>query len=85
MTSSEKLFHQITENLPNAIAGKMFAAKCIKAHNGKTAAFLWSDNMVFKLDKQNQQTALKLQGSKMTHPAQSAPSAIPCASAGTLL
>jgi len=68
MTEPEKLFHQIIEGLPNGIEGKMFGAKCIKSTNGKTAAFFWQETMVFKLDQETQEKALKLNGSKIgTH------------------
>jgi len=65
MTESEKLFHQISSGIPNSVEGKMFGAKCIKSTNGKTAAFFWKENMVFKLDEQTQEQALKLKGSKV--------------------
>ena len=65
MTKSEKLFHQIIRNLENGFEGKLFGAKCIKAINGKTAAFYWQENMVFKLDRESQEEALKLNGSKI--------------------
>jgi len=62
MTRSEELFHQIVDDLPDAIEGKMFGAECIKSINGKAAAILWKDNMLFKLDEKAQQDALKLNG-----------------------
>ena len=65
MTEPENLFHQIIKGLPNGIEGKMFGAKCIKSPNGKTAAFFWQENMVFKLDQETQEKALKLNGSKI--------------------
>ena len=65
MTESEKLFLQIIKELPNGIEGKMFGAKCIKSSKGKTAAFFWEENMVFKLDPDTQERALKLNGSKV--------------------
>jgi len=68
MTESEKLFHQIIKKLPNGIEGKMFGAKCIKSTNGKIAAFFWQENMVFKLDQENQEVALNMNDSKVgTH------------------
>ena len=65
MTKSEKLFLQIIEGLSNGIEGRMFGAKCIKSTKGKTAAFFWQENMVFKLDQEAQDKALKLCGSKI--------------------
>ena len=64
MTESEKLFLQIIKELPNGIERKMFGAKCIKSTKGKTAAFFWEENMVFKLDQETLGRALKLNGSK---------------------
>ncbi len=65
MTKSENLFHQIVKENPNGIAGKMFGAKCIKSISGKTAAFFWEENMVFKLDEKNQEKAFKISGAKI--------------------
>jgi len=65
MIEPEKLFYKIIEDLPNAIKGKMFGAVSIKSSNGKTAAFFWKGNMVFKLDQVTQEKALKLNGSKI--------------------
>ena len=68
MTKSEKLFHQIIRKLENGFEGKLFGAKCIKSINGKTATFYWQENMVFKLDRESQEEALKLNGSEIgTH------------------
>ena len=61
---AEGHFHQLIDVLENAIEGKMFGAPCIKASNGKTAAFLWEGNMVFKLDKQDIEQALMLEGAE---------------------
>lgn len=65
MTASEKTFHRIINELPKGIEGKMFRAKSIKLDNGKTAAFFWKENMTFKLDKERQLEALKLDGSRI--------------------
>ena len=68
MTESEILFNKIVVNTPNGIKGKMFGAECIKTKSGKTAAFFWKGNMVFKLDKETQIKALKIEGAKIgTH------------------
>ncbi len=68
MTESEILFNKIVVNTPNGIKGKMFGAECIKTKGGKTAAFFWKGNMVFKLDKETQIKALKIEGAKIgTH------------------
>jgi len=65
MKKSEELFHQIVNQVPDAIEGKMFGASCIKSINGKAVVILWKDNMMFKLDGKAQQEALKLNGSKI--------------------
>ena len=65
MTRSVELFHQIINEVPDAIEGKMFGASCIKLINGKAVAILWKDNMLFKLEKKAQQEALKLDGSSI--------------------
>ncbi len=65
MIEPEELFYQIIEDLPNAIKGKMFGAISIKSSNGKTAAFFWKGNMVFKLDDKSQEEALKLDSVKI--------------------
>ena len=62
MTRSEELFHQIIDEIHDAIEGKMFGAPCIKSKNGKAVAILWKDSMLFKLDEKAQQDALKLNG-----------------------
>ena len=65
MNEPEKQFHQIIKGLTNGVEGKMFGAKCIKSINGKTAAFFWQGNMVFKLDQETQEKALQLKGAKI--------------------
>jgi len=65
MTKAEELFHQIVDEVPYAIEGKMFGASCIKSINGKAVAILWKDNMLFKLDEKVQQEALRLKGSRI--------------------
>lgn len=65
MTESEKTFHRIINKLPKGVEGRMFGAKSIKSDNGKTAAFFWKENMTFKLDKETQVEALKLDGSRI--------------------
>ncbi len=65
MTRSVELFHQIINEVPDAIEGRMFGASCIKLISGKAVAILWKDNMLFKLDAKAQQEALKLDGSSI--------------------
>jgi hypothetical protein len=65
MTVSEKLFHAISKETSNGVEGKMFGAKCIKSRNGKTAAFFWKGNMVFKLDEKSKKEAFNLKDTKI--------------------
>jgi hypothetical protein len=65
MTGAENIIERIIEGLPNASKGKMFGAVCIKSSVGKTTAFLWKGNMVFKLDKKSRGEALSLDGAKI--------------------
>ena len=63
MTKAEKLFHQIAQELPNAKEGKAFGVFCIKASNGKLVALFWKNNLMFKLNKEDEKEALSLKGS----------------------
>jgi hypothetical protein len=64
----ETVFKSIFKELPEAIEGKMFGAKCVKASNGKAVAILWKNAMCFKLSENDCKEALKLKGSKVgTH------------------
>jgi len=60
MTKSKELFHQIINDISDAVEGKMFGASCIKYKNGKAVAILWKDTMLFKLDSKSRKEALKL-------------------------
>lgn len=68
MTKAEKLFHQIADELPDATESKMFGAFCIKAANGKLAAIFWKDDMIFKINKDDEKKALRLKSARQgTH------------------
>lgn len=68
MTKAEILFHQIADELPNATKSKIFGTLCIKATNGKTVAIFWKDDVIFKLNKDDEKEALSLKGaSQGTH------------------
>jgi hypothetical protein len=69
MTKSEKLYHDIAASIPDATESKMFGALCLKAPNGKAGVMFWKDDMIFKLDKDNEEVALKLKGAKIFEPA----------------
>ena len=58
----KKVFLEIINSLPSATEGKLFGAPSIKASNGKNAAFLWQNNMTFKLDETDRLAALQLKG-----------------------
>lgn len=60
MQSADEIFEELLNALPDAIEGKLFGARSLKAANGKNAAFLWNDRMTFKLDEASAQQALKL-------------------------
>lgn len=60
MKKSKELFYQIIKNIPNVSEGKMFGASCIKNKKGKVAAILWENTMLFKLNSELIQEALKL-------------------------
>ncbi len=65
MEEAEKIFNIIVEKSAFGIEGKMFGARCIKSSSGKTAAFYWKGNMVFKLDNDSQKEALDLKNSEV--------------------
>jgi hypothetical protein len=68
MTESEKLFHQIAAELPDAKESKMFGALCIKAPNGKASAMFYKDEMVFKLAGDPLNEILSLDGARLFDP-----------------
>lgn len=68
MTKEEEWFHKIADKLPNATKGKVFGAMGIKAANGKTAAIFWKDEVIIKLNAEDEKEALKLSESRLgTH------------------
>ncbi|MEO6102307.1 MAG: hypothetical protein ABIP44_01545 [Pseudoxanthomonas sp.] len=68
MSEAETLYHQIAEALPDAKAGKLFGAQCLKAPNGKALAFFYKEEMVFKLTGEAEQEALALDGAHYFNP-----------------
>ena len=68
MTKAEKLFHDITKEIPKAEEGKMFGALCFKAPNGKSAAMYWKNCIVVKLESKDVSAAMKLKGAKHFDP-----------------
>jgi hypothetical protein len=68
MTLAEEIFDHIISELAIGTEGKMFGTKCIKTENGKAAAFLWQEKMVFKLPEETRHEALALKGTEIgTH------------------
>lgn len=49
MTPPEEFFIELTKEIPDAKAGKMFSALCMKMPNGKCGAMFWRDHIVVKL------------------------------------
>jgi len=64
MTQEEEYFHKIADNLPNVTKGKVFGAIGIKTNNGKTAAIFWKDEIIIKLNDEDEKEALKLSESR---------------------
>lgn len=68
MTKSEKLFHEIAGQLPEAKEGKMFGALCVKAPNGKAGIMFWKEYIIFKLEGEDLKKALSLKDAKLFDP-----------------
>jgi hypothetical protein len=69
MTKAEKLYHEIAAEIPDCKESKMFGALCIKAPNGKAGVMFWKEEyMIFKLDGETLEQALKLKGAKLFDP-----------------
>lgn len=73
MTKAEELYHQIADDIPEVKEGKMFGALCLKTPNGKAAVMFWKEHMVFRLTKEDQEQALKLDGAKVFAPMENRP------------
>lgn len=65
MTKAEELFHKIAKELPNSFEGKAFGVFCIKANNGKLAALFLKNNVMFKLNEEDEKEALLLKGARL--------------------
>ncbi|MFI5171542.1 MAG: hypothetical protein ACHQFW_04085 [Chitinophagales bacterium] len=68
MSKPEELFHTIAKSIPGAMESKMFGATCIKAPNGKAVAMIWRDEIVVKLEGDDEKAALKLKGAHVFTP-----------------
>ncbi|MCX6233959.1 MAG: hypothetical protein NT175_04430 [Bacteroidetes bacterium] len=68
MTEAEAYFNQLTKEIPEVKAGKMFGALCMKTPNEKSAAMFWKDHIVVKLNGQSLTEAMSLDGSQLFEP-----------------
>ena len=73
MSEAEAYFVELTKDIPNAKAGKMFGAPCMKMPNGKSAAMFWKDNIVVKLTGNALDEAAALSGAKLFEPMEGRP------------
>jgi hypothetical protein len=73
MTDAEKFFNQLTEEIPDVKPGKMFGALCMKTPAGKSAVMFWKDNLVVKLNGDQLQEALSLNGTQLFEPMEAKP------------
>ena len=73
MTKAEDFFNELTKQIPDVKAGKMFGALCMKTPNGKSAAMFWKDNIVVKLTGESLNDAMSLDGSKLFEPMEGRP------------
>ncbi len=68
MNNYEALFQEITADIPEAKASKMFGVPCIKAPNGKAVAGFHAKYLTVKLDKETEQESLALDGVEVFNP-----------------
>jgi hypothetical protein len=73
MSKAEQLFMDLTEVIPDARPGKMFGALCMKMPNGKAAAMFWQDTLVVKLQGEDLNEALCLDGAQLFEPMEGRP------------
>jgi hypothetical protein len=73
MTAAEVYFTELTQEIPNAMPGKVFGALCMKMPNGKSAAMFWKDNIVVKLHGDALNEALSLDGAQLFEPMEGKP------------
>lgn len=73
MTDAEMFFKELTGQIEGVKSGKMFGALCMKTSNGKSAAMIWRDQLVVKLNAKTLNEALKLRGAKIFEPMEGRP------------
>jgi hypothetical protein len=73
MTRAEEFFSDLTREIPDVKAGKMFGSLCMKMPNGKSAAMFWKDNIVVKLQGESLKEAMSLDGTQLFEPMEGRP------------
>ena len=73
MSEAEQFFIELIGQVPDAKAGKMFGALCMKMPNGKSAAMFWKDNIVVKLHDKALHDAMSLNGAQLFEPMEGRP------------
>ena len=73
MTKAEAYFNDLTAEIPDVTAGKMFGALCMKTPNGKSAAMFWKDHIVVKLEGDAWNEAMSLDGAQLFEPMEGRP------------
>ena len=73
MTKAEQFFNELTQEIPDVKSGKMFGSICMKTPNGKSAAMLWKDNIVLKLQADSMKEAMALKGARLFEPMEGRP------------
>jgi hypothetical protein len=68
MTNAESFFLELLNEIPNAEPGKMFNSLFMKMPNGKSGAMFWRDHLVVKLQGEDGERAMELNGSKVFEP-----------------
>lgn len=64
MTKEEEYFHEIANKLKGVTKGKVFGTVGIKVASGKVAAIFWKDEIMIKLNLEDEKEALKLSNSR---------------------
>jgi len=73
MTQAEEFFNRLTNEIPHAKPGKMFGCLCMKMPNGKSAAMCWKDHLVVKLQGEDLEDAMNLEGTQLFVPMEGRP------------
>jgi hypothetical protein len=73
MTEAEFFFNELAGQIDSVKPGKMFGALCMKTPNGKSAAMIWRDHLVVKLNRNSLNEALNLSGAKIFEPMEGRP------------